>query len=389
MTWQPESVQSEQFTGLCADLESPGLENLIQSKSGLTGVVLSVQANYYQVQLDAVAPEGGSANGAAWSQPGLMLLCTRRSRLKKIGQRVMVGDRVQVEEPDWAGERGAIAAVFPRSSQLDRPSIANVNQILLLFSLIDPPLDPYQLSRFLVQAETTGLKVCLALNKMDLTTIAEQRQWQTRLAQWGYQPNFLSVVTGQGVETLQARLANQITVVAGPSGVGKSSLLNALIPQAALRVGRVSDKIGRGRHTTRHVQLFQLPKQGLLADTPGFNHPDLTCAASELARYFPEIRQRLAGQACQFADCLHREEPNCVVRGNWERYEHYLKFLDEAIVYQTQLERQSTPDESLKAKDGRDGQREYEPRLESRQYRRTSRRRQQQELQKLYQDLDL
>lgn len=348
---------------------------VLEDPSPLLGTVLAVQANYYQVRLDV-------------QKSAPHLLCTRRARLKKIGQQVMVGDRVEIEEPDWGGVRGAIANVLPRQTVLERPPVANAQQILLVFALEEPTLDPFQLSHFLVKAESTGLDVWLCLNKSDLLTPKQLTQWRDRLSGWGYKPVFISVRTGTGLQELSTQHNQKITVVAGPSGVGKSSLINQLIPTANLRVGAVSGKLGRGRHTTRHVELFELPTSGLLADTPGFNQPDLDCTPDELAYYFPEARQRLAVASCQFSDCLHRDEPNCAVRGEWERYEHYLEFLQEAIARTEQLNQQGDPESSLKLKTKGKGQSQYEPKLETKKYRRPSRRTQQQALQELYQDAE-
>jgi ribosome biogenesis GTPase len=299
----------------------------------------------------------------------------------------MVGDRVVVVEPDWAGNRGAIAAVLPRHSQLDRPPIANADQILLVFALAEPTLDPIQLSRFLVKAESTELAVVLCLNKSDLVSPEAQQQWRDRLQAWGYAPLIISLQNNLGLAPVFQQLAHQITVVSGPSGVGKSSLINRLIPALELRVGAVSGKLGRGRHTTRHVELFELPDGGLLADSPGFNQPDLDYTPLELGQFFPEIRQRLEATHCQFSNCLHRDEPNCAVRGAWERYDHYLVFLQEAIAHQDALDQSKDDESNVKVKVREDGQRQTEPKLESKRYRRPSRRTEKQDLQHLYQDV--
>lgn len=372
------------------------------SASQLIGTVIAVQANFYQVRLEGGKEEArgnkeeghfvvdAEENGISLASG--ILLCTRRTRLKKIGQQVMVGDRVIIEEPDWMGGRGAIAEVFPRKTLLSRPPIANANQILLVFALAEPELEPVALSRFLVKAESTGLNVALCLNKCDLVSDQEQQLWRDRLSLWGYRPIFISVEKNIGLEKenseLYQQLKDQITVLCGPSGVGKSSLINALIPSINLRVGAVSGKLSRGRHTTRHVELFELPMGGLLADTPGFNQPSLECAPEELVHYFWEARSRLDLGLCQFSNCLHRDEPNCIVRGDWERYQHYLEWLEDAIVRADALQQLGNVESSLKLKSKSDGRREYEPKLESKKYRRASRRLQHQNLQELCQDMD-
>ncbi|WP_315790516.1 small ribosomal subunit biogenesis GTPase RsgA [Fischerella sp. JS2] len=370
-------------------------EEALRDSFRLLGTVLAVQANYYRVQLDLGGEDRDKEEKedkedkklfSPFSPPSPLLLCTRRTRLKKIGQQVMVGDRVVVEEPDWTGQRGAIADVLPRKNQLDRPAIANVNQILLVFAVADPPLEPYQLSRFLVKAESTGLDVVLCLNKSDLITTQQQAEIHQRLSNWGYQPIFISVYKSINIDELANLLKDNITVLAGPSGVGKSSLINTLIPTINLRVGEISGKLARGRHTTRHVELFDLPSGGLLADTPGFNQPDLDCTPEELATYFPEARQRLAVAKCRFSNCLHRDEPDCAVQGDWERYQHYLEFLEEVIARQSQLNQQADPESTVKVKTKGKGKHKYEPKLESKKYRQKSRRTQLQELQELYRE---
>jgi ribosome biogenesis GTPase len=368
---------------------APFTQTLPLPSDDIWGVVVEIQANYYRVRL-----EGLSANESGDLQTGIStagtrphLLCYRRSRLKKIGQQVMVGDWVQVEDPDWAGGRGAISAIRPRTTVLDRPPVANADQILLMFALAEPDLDPQQLSRFLVKAESTQLEVCLWLNKEDLVPTQVQQDWQHRLSQWGYEPIVISVKADDALEALRQRLRSRITIISGPSGVGKSSLINQLIPQADLRTSAVSGKLGRGRHTTRHVELFELPGDGLLADTPGFNQPDLDLLPSELGQCFPEIRRQLTNRRCQFNDCLHRDEPGCAVDHNWERYDFYLALLDELIAQQEATYQRRDEETNLKIKVGEAGQIQHEPKLQAKKYRRVSRKSRKQTLHELRYDL--
>jgi ribosome biogenesis GTPase len=338
--------------------------SIVDTRDGIWGTVVAVQANYYWVRL-TVAEDRATVEHAAGlsTEKGLAtaqlpqelpqrLLCTRRSRLKKIGQQVMVGDRVRIEEPDWADGRGAIVEVLPRRTVLDRPPMANATQILLMFALADPPLDAQQLSRFLVKAESTGLQVQLCFNKQDLVTDAECQTWHQRLQRWGYGAVTISVAAAEGVATLAKLLRHQITVISGPSGVGKSSLINQLIPHADLRTSAVSGKLGRGRHTTRHVELFELPDGGFLADTPGFNQPDISIPPEALGDCFPEVRQCLEQHTCQFKDCLHRDEPGCAVGANWERHGVYLALLEEACAIQDAAWERRDTESNLKVKVG-------------------------------------
>ena len=348
----------------------------VETDTPLMGTVLAVQANFYQVQLQE-----------AQNHPTDQLLCTRRSRLKKLGQQVMVGDQVVVEEPDWLGKRGAIASILPRQSQLSRPPIANVNQILLMFALTEPKLDPQQLTRFLVTAEQTHLPIVLCFNKRDLTSYTTQKAWRDRMKRWGYDPILISLHTGVGLKALERPLRQHITVASGLSGVGKSSLINHFIPEIDLRVGRVSERWGQGRHTTRHVELFELSKGGFLADTPGFNQPSLgNILPAQLGQCFPEIRQRLSQSHCQFKDCQHIDEPNCAVRGDWERYPYYLNLLAEVTEEHAKRQMTATTEARTKRKSGKRGKVKNEPKLETKRYRRPSRRQLQQDLQNI--DLD-
>ncbi|GAB4213010.1 MAG: small ribosomal subunit biogenesis GTPase RsgA [Synechococcales cyanobacterium] len=315
------------------------------------GMVRAAQANFYRV----------------WQPSGQEWLCTRRARLQKIGQTVLVGDHVWFS---LSGERGVIEAVLPRRSWLTRPAVANADQALVIFALADPPLDPVPLSRFLVQVEASGLQVQVCLNKRDLVADTEAERWIQRLQSWGYSPLMVSAVTGEGLIDLRQCCQGKISVVTGISGVGKSTLLNHLVPGLTLQTNAVSGRLRHGQHTTRHVELYPFPGSGWIADTPGFNQVTLEfCQPQRLLSYFPEVRH--LDQHCQFQDCQHDQEPGCAVRQyNWERYPYYLDYLLELTANQGSL----NPTEStLKTRSGRGSI----PRLASR-YRQTSRRSQRQ-----------
>jgi ribosome biogenesis GTPase / thiamine phosphate phosphatase len=345
----------------------------------LTGTVVAVEANFYRVRLDPYL-----VNECGHSE----LLCVRRARLKKIGQQVYVGDRVTIDEPDWQGGRGAISQVEPRHSLLERPTIANIDRVLVVFALADPELDPWQLSRFLVKIASSDLPAIVCLNKRDLVADLQVKAWCDRLQTWGYDAIAISTYTCEGIDHLKAQIAEGVTIISGPSGVGKSSLINLLIPGSGLRVSKVSQRLGHGRHTTRHVELFQLSDRGFLADSPGFTQPALTCAPIDLARCFPEAQKLLSPANCQFHDCLHRDEPDCAIRGDWERYAHYLAFLDEVEAYAAKTAAITTPDASLKSKAISGGKVQQEPKLLKKRHRRQSRRSQHQDLES-YSDDDL
>lgn len=335
------------------------------------------------------------------SGTGVELLCVVKAVLKKIKRRVLVGDKVLVGSIDWVDRRGMIENVFQRSSQILDPPMANVDHFLVLFSLDQPRLEPFSLTRFLVEAESTGIPVTLALNKAELVDEETLVGWRTRLRSWGYEPLFCSVNSKSGLDTLAFILRNQTTVIVGPSGVGKSSLINALRSNHGAydaaggdnwfdpimgskwleeqRVGEVSTRSGRGKHTTRHVSLLPLSGGGYLADTPGFNQPSLMKVTKQsLAQTFPEIRNMLICNEpvkCSFNDCLHLGEPGCIVKSDWERYPYYFQLLDEIRIREEfQLRTFGTKREGdVRFKVGNMGVKQAEPRLEPKKHRRISR----------------
>lgn len=333
------------------------------AEAGRRGQVVALQANYAWVQLDPVGPQGP-----------VRLLCTRRTRLGKSGQSICVGDWVWVEAIDWTAGRGAVAAVEPRSLLLERPPVANISRVVVVVSLAEPALDPLQLTRFLITAELSGAAVELVFSKADLLPPPQVEQWLQRTEAWGYRSLAVSTAARTGLKAFQQRLTEPgLAVLCGPSGVGKSSLINALIPALELRVAAVSGRLQRGRHTTRHVELYVLAEGALLADTPGFNRPLLPREPAALVACFPELRSRLAQGSCQFSDCQHQGEPGCAIGSSWDRQPLYSQCLQELLA---ETRRNSSLSRGEVASLRQRGDR-LEPRLEAR-YRQVSRRGQRQ-----------
>lgn len=239
-----------------------------------------------------------------------------RGRVKRDAPRIVVGDRVILEA--GGADLWAIAAVDDRASLLARrvpggrglrPVVANVDQVVVVTAARDPDPVPQLVDRLLVVAEAWHLPALLVVNKADL---ADGADLAARFHAAGYPILRTSAVRGDGLAGLRAALRGRESVVTGPSGAGKSSLLNALQPGFRLRIGAVSDRVGRGRHTT--VGAVMLPFEGgFVVDTPGFSEVGLWgVTPGELSRCYPELRAR-AG-SCRFGDCRHRAEPGCAVR---------------------------------------------------------------------------
>lgn len=279
-------------------------------------------------------------------------VCKIRGRLKqerKETDLVTVGDRVTISvAPDGSGQ---IEAVAERDRVLSRarpaPSnrrmlkdqeqvlVANPDQVVLVFSIKQPAPSLRKLDRFLVVTEMNELPAVICVNKIDLASRASARETFKIYEEIGYQVIYTSAETGEGIEELRQVLQGKLSVLAGSSGVGKSSLLNAMQPGLGLRVREVSEATEKGMHTTRHAELFPLEGGGYVADTPGIRGLALfDVEPQELDAYFREIAPLVP--ECQFSDCTHRHEPNCAVRAAVEdgtisrqRYESYLRLRDE------------------------------------------------------------
>lgn len=262
-----------------------------------------------------------------------VLPCRFRGRLKLEERRILTGDRVRVR-PLGDGT-GMVEAVEPRRTELVRPPVANVDQAVVVFSLERPPVDRATVERLAILAQAEGLEVVFCCNKADLAGAERARETVALYAGLGYRTCVTSAPDKLGLEDLRQAVSGRVSVLAGPSGVGKSSLLNALEPGLRLATADVSARGGRGRHTTRGVQLLRVAG-GWLADSPGFTALSLAGIGPQaLPQYFPEIAELAGG--CRFRGCRHRAEPGCAVKAavaegrvDAGRYARYLEFLAEA-----------------------------------------------------------
>ncbi|MPM60358.1 Small ribosomal subunit biogenesis GTPase RsgA [bioreactor metagenome] len=282
----------------------------------LRGFVIKAYNSYYYVQTDSK-----------------LTMCTLRGRFKKERYSLLVGDEVEYELSGQ--QKGVIEKILPRRSMLKRPMVANVDQVILTFAAVNPDLNPILIDRFLVLAELSNLDMTICINKIELANIDDLQPTIDLYRQIGYSVLPISAKTGLGIEEFRNLLYNKITVFAGPSGVGKSTILNALEPGLELVTGEVSDKIGRGKHTTRFAQLLPLSGGGFVVDTPGFSATDFSdMQEKQLMDCFPEI-SRLASD-CKYNTCLHYKEPQCAVKQavtdraiSGKRYNSYVEILED------------------------------------------------------------
>jgi ribosome biogenesis GTPase len=243
------------------------------------------------------------------------------------------GDLCRMAVVDEPTKSGYLTDILPRRSELARPRAANVDLVVVVAAAARPDVNHDMLNRLLVNIECAGLPLMIALNKTDLADRAFTERFLADYGRAGYPVCPTSVPERRGVDTLKALMAGKFCVVAGPSGAGKSSLLSAAFPGLALKTGEVSEKIGRGRHTTRHTELFDTGR-GFVADTPGFTRTAFAgIRRGELAGCFPEFAPFTG--VCRFADCAHVSEPDCAVKAEIgagvprERYECYKRFYQE------------------------------------------------------------
>lgn len=263
-----------------------------------------------------------------------IITCRGRGRLRRGEQTPLVGDQVEISV---SGGSGMIERVLPRKNQFLRPPVANLDILVILAANANPVTEPFLIDRVAAIAGNQNVDIILCVNKTDLDGAQRLVSIYRHV---GFPVIATSAATGDGVEELRRAIAGKTVAFTGNSGVGKSSILNCIAPDLALKVGEVSEKLGRGRHTTRHVQLYGMPDGTYIADTPGFSSFDteqMDLVVKENLQYaFSDFAPYLG--ACQFRDCAHRKEPGCRVRqavqdGDIEptRYESYLRLYEHAM----------------------------------------------------------
>lgn len=282
--------------------------------------------------------------------------CKIREKLKKEKIEIFVGDTVKIEEMS-SENQAVIVEVLPRNNYLPRPSIANIDQVLIVAALSQSKLDFEQLNRYLCQAKLYDVPAVICINKSDLEeTLKFKQKIMDIYTNIGYKVIFTSALTGLGVDELIKTLESKVTVLSGMSGVGKTSLLNKIHPDLKLKTKEISSKSGKGTHTTRHVEILEVPcdaenegKTLQIADTPGFSHLKFdTVIPSIINELFDEIKE--FSTKCHFSDCLHLNEEGCNVLENLSkidstRYESYKIFTREAVEYKEKLRKEGHKEE--------------------------------------------
>lgn len=265
--------------------------------------------------------------------------CRAKGIFRKDRKKPLVGDDVEITVLDQGKMVGNVEALLPRKNELIRPAAANVDQALVVFAAASPKPNLNLLDRFLISMEQQQIPVAICFNKSDLVSEQEMQEFGRVYENCGCQVLFISVARREGLDEIEDLITGKTTVVAGPSGVGKSSLTNYLQPKAEMEVGEVSKKIDRGRHTTRHTELIWVKERTYFLDTPGFSSLYLqNLKPEELPAYFPEFAA-FEG-ACRFQGCMHISEPDCGVKQALAegkipacRYENYL-LLEEELKHQ-------------------------------------------------------
>ena len=270
--------------------------------------------------------------------PAALISCRGRGALRRTGESPLTGDMVEISVEKG---KGMVEKILPRKNRFIRPAVANVDALVVFAANVNPVTEPFLIDRVAAIAGDQEVPVYICINKCDLDPAVDLARIYTNA---GFPVICASAETGEGVEQLRSLLQGKLTAFTGNTGVGKSSMLNALCPSLSLATGEVSEKLGRGRHTTRHVQLYCLDENTYVADTPGFSSFDteqMDVLLKENLQYaFPDFAPYLG--KCQFHNCSHRTEPGCCVRQGVEngeleksRYDSYLRLYEKIGADQT------------------------------------------------------
>ena len=254
-------------------------------------------------------------------------LCTMRKSLSFNKYTIFVGDKVVINKINFSQNKAIIDKLIERKNCLERPSVANITDIYVTFSVDEPELSFPQVSKFLVNAETLNINVGLILTKCDLISEKSINLLKDRFRGWGYLPITLKNNYDNSLEYLVSELkTKKCSILIGPSGVGKTTLLNRIIPNLNNATGTISRKIKRGKNTTRNVELFSISSNSYIVDTPGFNLHNIELRPNKVQKLFPEIVNQISSleNRCKFRDCLHINEPGCILDKNFDRYQFYL-----------------------------------------------------------------
>ncbi|MBD5477182.1 MAG: ribosome small subunit-dependent GTPase A [Lachnospiraceae bacterium] len=255
--------------------------------------------------------------------------CKAKGIFRKDHVKPLVGDDVVMDVLDEGERLGNISEILPRRSALIRPAVANVDQAMIIFAIVKPNPNFNLLDRFLIRMERQNLPTIICFNKQDIASAQEKEALRQSYETCGYHVLFISALENEGLEQVKELLSGKTTTVAGPSGVGKSSLINRLAPKANMETGEISVKIERGKHTTRHSEIIALGEETYIMDTPGFTSLDISeITKEELGQYYPEFVQY--EPYCKFSGCAHISEPSCGVKEavaegkiSMVRYENY------------------------------------------------------------------
>ena len=285
------------------------------------GLVTKKFNEFYLVELDKDAT----------SVVNKKFLCKIKKSVNFRNQFVFVGDEVIVHQIDLQSKRATIESLVKRNNLLERPSVANISNIYVICSVEEPKLNLSQVNKFLISSEQLGVEVSLVLTKCDLITEEKRLLLIEKFHQWGYQAITLNLNNPENLRTLLIELKKKkCSIFMGPSGVGKTTLLNMIIPGLDNKTAPVSSKIKRGKNTTRNVELFSLSSKSYIVDTPGFNMQTLEIDIRELSNLYPEIYKQVVneGTHCKFRNCLHVNDQGCKLNKNFERYTFYKEMVE-------------------------------------------------------------